>query len=189
MSRVSKGLVLFGLFFASFAWSVEVEPFAEPEYQTVEGFQDFFAQVASNVYVAGQPNAEALATMKEKGVTRVINLRTTQEMDNRNVVPYDEAATIESLGLEYTHIPLGGPDTPYSPEGLAQFAAAVEASEGPVLLHCTVAWRASHMWAAYLVAHHGYAVSDAVEIGKKMNMGGYPFAEFLDRSVSLEPSE
>ena len=174
---------------ASFVWAVEVEPFNEPQHEQVEGFQDFFAQVAPNVYVAGQPNAQALKTMKDRGVTRVINLRTSQEMDNRSVVPYDEAAAVAALGLEYIHIPLGGPDTPYSPEGLAKFASAIEASEGPVLLHCTVAWRASHMWAAYLVAHHGYDVSDAVAVGKKMNMGGYPFAELLDRSVSLEPQE
>lgn len=171
---------------ASFASAVEVKPFAEPENEQIEGFRDFFAQVAENVYVAGQPSAAGLETLKERGVTRVINLRTQQEMDNRDVVPYDEAAAAISLGLEYIHIPLGGPDTPYSPEGLARFADALEDSDGPVLLHCTVAWRASHIWAAYLVAHHGYEVTDAVAVGNKMNMGGYPFADFLDRNLTLE---
>ena len=177
------------LVWASFAWSVDVEPFNEPQREQVEGFQDYFAQVAPNVYVAGQPNAEALKAMKERGITRVINIRTSQEMDNRAVVPYDEAAEVAALGLEYVHIPMGGPDTPYSSDGLAKVAHALESSEGPVLLHCTMAWRASHLWAAYLVSNHGYNVANAVEIGKKMNMGGYPFAEFLERSISLEASE
>ena len=68
-------------------------------------------------------------------------------------------------------------------------AAALAAAEGNVLLHCTVAWRASHMWAAYLVAHQGYSVADAVNVGKQMNMGGYPFAQFLNREVSLQEAE
>ena len=174
------------LVWASFAWSVDIEPFSEPQREQVEGFQDYFARVAPNVYIAGQPNAAALQTMKARGVTRVINIRTSQEMDNRAVVPYDEAAEVAAMGLEYVHIPMGGPDTPYSPERLAQVANALESSEGPVLLHCTMAWRASHLWAAYLVTNHGFNVSNAVEIGKKMNMGGFPFAEFLDQSISLE---
>ncbi len=164
----------------------KIQPFAKPERMEMEGFQDFFAKVAPNVFVAGQPTAEALKRMQERGVVRVINLRTTFEMDNRNVVPYDEKAEVEALGMEYVHIPLGGPDTPYSPDGLDAFRTALEEADGNVLLHCTVAWRASHMWAAYLVKHHNVPVGDAVEIGKQMNMGGYPFAEFLGKDVSLE---
>ncbi|NKB98573.1 MAG: hypothetical protein GKR90_08800 [Pseudomonadales bacterium] len=188
MNRCSLKLVLafFATALSGHGLAVEVEPFETPKVSAETGFQDFFAQVAPNFFVSGQPNEAALAAMKEKGVARVINLRTHQEMDNRMVVPFDEAVTIAGLGLEYVHIPLGGPDTPYSEESLAAFADAVATSEGPVLLHCTVAWRASHMWAAYLVAHQGYSVADAVQVGKNMNMGGFPFAEFLGRSVSLD---
>ena len=92
-----------------------IEPFATPKLIEREGFQDFFAEVAPGVYVAGQPSAEALATLAEEGVTTVINLRTHQEMNNRQVVPFDEAHTIAELGMEYVHIPQGGPQTPYSP--------------------------------------------------------------------------
>lgn len=163
-----------------------VEPFTEPVRLQAEGFQDFFAQVAPRIYVGGQPSAQALQDMQTKGVTTVINLRTQQEMDNRQVVPFDEAQVVANLGLRYVHIPQGGPDTPYSPAALQQVATAIAEAEGDVLLHCTVAWRASHMWAAYLVAHQGFSVNDAVQVGKQMNMGGYPFAEFLDRQISLQ---
>ena len=164
----------------------DVAPFAQPQVREAEGFQDFFAQVAPRVYVTGQPSEEGLKAMQQQGVTTVINLRTRQEMDNRQVVPYDEAEAAAELGLTYVHIPQGGPDTPYSPGALEQVAAAIAEAEGDILMHCTVAWRASHMWAAYLVAHQGMSVGDAVDVGKQMNMGGYPFAEFLDRKVSLE---
>ena len=178
------GLALLGLGMPASA--VEVDPYSEPKIGDAKNFQDFFSQVAANVYVAGQPTEAALSAMRDKGVTRVISLRTAREMDNREIVPFDEAAVVKDLGMDYVHIPLGGPDTPYTAEALDRFASAIETSEGGVLLHCTVAWRASHMWAAYLVAHQGFSVADAVAYGQQMNMGGYPFAELLGRSVRLE---
>jgi protein tyrosine phosphatase (PTP) superfamily phosphohydrolase (DUF442 family) len=150
----------------------EIKPYDTPQRGELSGVQDFFAQVAPRVWVSGQPNAAAFTELKNMGVATVINLRTSQEMDNRQVVPFDEAQTLAELGIDYVHIPQGGPD-------------ALGSAEGNLLLHCTVAWRASHMWAAYLVAHQGVSVDDAVAIGKQMNMGGYPFAEFLEREVSL----
>ena len=163
-----------------------VVPFQQPALRQTEGFQDFFAEVAEGVYVAGQPSEAGLDYLKDRGVTRVINLRTHAEMDNRAIVPFDEASAVAERDMEYVHIPLGGPDTPYSPQALQEFAAAVESADGGVLLHCTVAWRASHLWAAYLVAHHDVSVPQAVAVGKAMNMGGFPFAEFLGRTVTLE---
>ncbi|MFT7654614.1 MAG: hypothetical protein ACI9ON_001592 [Limisphaerales bacterium] len=163
----------------------EIKPYDTPQKGELSGVQDFFAQVAPRVWVSGQPNAAAFTELKNMGVATVINLRTSQEMDNRQVVPFDEAQTLAELGIDYVHIPQGGPDTPYSPAALQQVADALGSAEGNILLHCTVAWRASHMWAAYLVAHQGVSVDDAVAIGKQMNMGGYPFAEFLEREVSL----
>ncbi len=180
-------LVVLACTFAVAGASAEVSPLNSPEALNADGFRDVFAKVADGVFMAGQPSEAGLQRVKGLGVTRVINLRTHQEMDNREVVPYDEAAAIEALGMEYVHIPLGGPDTPYSPEAVTQLADALRGAEGNVLLHCTVAWRASHLWAAYLVAEHGYSVADAVNVGKQLNMGGYPFAEFLDREVSLAP--
>ena len=176
------------MLFTAQSWA-DVTPFDAPQRLEAEGFQDFYAQVAPNVWVAGQPSKETVEGLAEQGFTTVINLLTSQEMDNRNVVPFDEAEAVTAQGLDYVHIPQGGPDTPYGPPALAQVAQALAGAEGKVLLHCTVAWRASHMWAAYLVAHHDFSVAEAVDVGKQMNMGGYPFAEFLDRDVSLQAAE
>lgn len=78
---------------------------------------DFFVVIADvgPAYIAGQPTEDALRDMAAKGIKTVINLRTQQEMDNRGAVPFDEAALLEELGMTYVHIPLGGPDTPYTP--------------------------------------------------------------------------
>ena len=79
--------------------------------------------------------------MAAKGVKTVINLRTQREMDNRQQVPYDEAALAKELGITYVHIPLGGPDTPYTPEAVEKFAKAFEDAntQGAAPLHCRLA--------------------------------------------------
>jgi hypothetical protein len=60
-----------------------------------------------------------------------------------------------------------------------------------VLLHCTVAWRASHLWAAYLIAERGVPVEEALANARAINLGDIdhrmsgrqPVEEFLNRSL------
>ena len=93
-------------------------------------------------------------------------------MDNRQQVPFDEEALVKELGMKYVHIPLGGPDTPYTPAAVTKVNDAMKAAGGKVLLHCTVAWRASHMWAAYLATYRGYTLEQATQAGAAINMNG-----------------
>jgi uncharacterized protein (TIGR01244 family) len=151
-----------------------------PEAIDVEGFQAVLARTG-DVYVGGQPSREALDWLKSEGVTTVVNLRTQPEMDDRERVPYDEAAALDSLGIEYVHIPLGGNAAPYTPAALERFAQAVDGAEGTVLLHCTVGWRASHMWVAYLVRHRDMALDEAIEHGKAINLGTPPYEKLLGK--------
>ena len=163
-------LIAAALMFAAPAFAGE--PIKFPEKVQRADFQAVIAD-AGPLYVAGQPSEAALRDMAAKGVKTVINLRTQREMDNRQQVPYDEAAVAKELGINYVHIPLGGPDTPYTPEAVDKFAKAFEGANGKVLLHCTVAWRASHMWAAYLVKYKGYTLEEAKRHGAAINLGGY----------------
>lgn len=165
--------VLIALALAFAAPAFADTPIKFPEKLQRTDFQAMIAD-AGPLYIAGQPTETALREMvTREGVKTVINLRTQQEMDNRKQVPFDEAAVLKELGVNYVHIPLGGPDTPYTPEAVETFAKALEGANTKVLLHCTVAWRASHMWAAYLVKHKGYTREEAEKAGNAMNMGGY----------------
>ena len=155
-----------------------------PETLDAEGFQQILVKTG-DVFIAGQPTESALERMRDDGVTTVISLRTDREMDNRNVVPFDEQAAVQSLGMTYVHIPLGGPNTPYTPEAVELFAAAVAASEGKTLLHCTVAWRASHMWTAYLVKHRNLPFAEAVRHGQAINLGELPLQGFLGEPLTI----
>ncbi len=150
-----------------------------------KGFREVLVQV-NNIYIAGQPQKEGLDKLKSLGVTTVINLRTDGEMNNREIVPYDEAAYIDSLGMKYVHIPLGGKENPYTPEAITKFNEAVEQAKGKVLLHCTVAWRASHLWTAYLIKYKGMDVDTAIEHSKQINLGTIPLERFLDKTISLK---
>ncbi len=149
------------------------------------GFRKVLVQV-NDLYIAGQPEKKGLNKLKSLGVTTVVNLRTDGEMNNRDIVPYDEAAYIDSLKMKYVHIPLGGKDNPYTPEALIKFNDAINQSDGKVLLHCTVAWRASHLWVAYLVKYKGVATDEAIELGKQINLGTLPLEKFLDKKITLK---
>lgn len=137
------------------------------------------------LFVAGQPDEDALRRFRELGVTVVINLRTPAEMDNRERVPFDEAGFVREQGMEYVHIPLGGDDHPYTPEAVAIFAETLEKHGGPVLLHCTVAWRASHLWAAYLILYQDFDIAAALDRGEAIAISPPPLQGLIGRPLTL----
>jgi uncharacterized protein (TIGR01244 family) len=155
-------------------------------------FQARYARVGDDFFIAGQPTERALRDMKERGVTTVINLRMPQEMER---IGFDEAKLVSDLGMKYVHIPMRGGDgeQAYSPQTLRKFAEAMKAADGKVLLHCTVAWRASHIWAAYLIQERGVPDTDALTHARAINLmddhrmdgsGRQPVEMFLDRKVA-----
>jgi uncharacterized protein (TIGR01244 family) len=153
-------------------------------------FQAKFVSVGDDMFIGGQPTEKALRELKAKGVTTVVNLRMPEEMAR---VEFDEAALVKELGITYVHIPMRGTaDHPYGPKELDAFAAAMASAEGKVLLHCTIAWRASHLWAAYLIRERKVPVAEAlaqtrmINLMDDMRMGTgdqQPLEGFLARSV------
>ena len=151
-----------------------------------------YASVGDDFFIAGQPTERALHEMKKLGITTVINLRMPQEMER---IGFDEAKLIADLGMKYVHIPMRGGDgeQAYSPQTLRKFADAMKAADGKVLLHCTVAWRASHIWAAYLIQERGVPDADALTHARAINLmddhrmdgsGRQPVEMFLGRKVA-----
>lgn len=131
-------------------------------------FEDKFARVGDDVFIGGQPTERALRELRDQGVTTVVNLRSPPEMKR---VPFDEAALVKELGMEYVYLPMRGtPELPYSPAAVKAFAAAMSNAKGKVLLHCTIAWRASHLWAAYLIQYRNVPVATALEQTRMINL-------------------
>jgi len=154
-------------------------------------YQERAARVSENIFVTGQPTARALRELRALGVTTVVNLRTPEEM-TRNV-KFDEPALVAELGMRYVFLPVRGTaEYPYAPATLAQFAEAVRTANGKVLLHCTIAWRASHLWAAYLIKERGIPIDSALANARAINLmdehrmgqnGRQPVEDFLDRTL------
>ena len=153
-------------------------------------FQAKFVSVGDDMFIGGQPTEKALRDLKAKGVTTVVNLRMPEEMAR---VGFDEAALVKELGIKYVYIPMRGTaENPYGPKQLDTFAAAMASADGKVLLHCTIAWRASHLWAAYLIRERKVPVTDAlaqtrmINLMDNMRMGDgpqQPLEGFLGRAV------
>ena len=152
-------------------------------------FQAKFVSVGDDMYIGGQPTEKALRELRAKGVTTLVNLRMPEEMAQ---VGFDEAALARELGIKYVQIPMRGTaENPYGPKELDAFTAAMASADGKVLLHCTIAWRASHLWAAYLIRERKTPVATAlsqawlINLMDDMRMGGdrQPLEGFLGRVV------
>src|SRR4029079_4398246 len=131
-------------------------------------FQGKFVSVGDDMFIAGQPTEKALRDLRARGVTTIVNLRMPEEMAK---VGFDEAALAKELGIKYVYIPMRGtPENPYGPKELDTFTAAMASREGKVLLHCTIAWRASHLWAAYLIRERKIPVATALSHARSINL-------------------
>ena len=155
----------------------------------LKGFQDRIARVGDNMYVSGQPSQDAIRELKSRGVTTIVNLRTPEEMAK---IGFDEAELAKSLGIKYVYLPVRGNEKfPYSPDTVTKFAAAMKEADGAVLLHCTVGWRASHLWTAYLIQERGVPVEKAIDSGHAINLmddhhmvdGRQPVENFLGKDL------
>lgn len=144
------------------------------------------ALVRDRIILAGQPTAADLEAWRDQGVTTVINLRTPAEVDDRAVVPYDEAAQAAALGLDYRHQPVGGKAHPYRPEVLEAFAASMAASDGPVLLHCGTGVRAGLLYAAYAVKYLGKSPDEAMRELEPLGLWPLPLEQLTGIELGLE---
>lgn len=164
-------------------------PVPDPVNLDITGlFQAKYVTVGDDMFIGGQPTEKALRELRAKGVTTVVNLRMPEEMAQ---IGFDEAALVKQLGMKYVHIPMRGtPENPYGPKQLDTFTEAMGSADGKVLLHCTVAWRASHMWAAYLIRERHMPVSTVLTQTRSINLrDDQPFGDqqplegFLGRTV------
>lgn len=138
--------------------------------------------------LAGQPTEATLRKLKEKGYTLVVNFRTPSEMANRQYVPFDEEALLKELGIKYVHIPMGGQtgEYAYGPHTIAKLAEATKGHEGKALVHCTVGWRASYAWTAYIHKHQGLTLDEAVRHGQAMEVSSF-LEKLLGTDIAYTP--
>jgi protein tyrosine phosphatase (PTP) superfamily phosphohydrolase (DUF442 family) len=134
----------------------------------------------NNYYLGAQPSLEQLEYLYEKGVRKIVNLRTEGENENFTESSYNEEKWAAKLGFEYVSIPVDG-YSDFTPEKLADFTNSVH-TDDPVLIHCAGAGRVTHFFMAYLVQEKGYSLDEAVEIGKSLKFK-LPIEKLLDTDI------
>ncbi len=125
-----------------------------------------------DLFISAQPTERTLEWLAGEGVRTVISLRT--ESEHRRV-DFDESEIVETLGLRFVQIPMGG-EYEYTPDQLSRFVEAYRtgASEGNVLVHCASGGRARLLWTAYLINERGMDPNEAMD--RASRLGGEPWS-------------
>jgi uncharacterized protein (TIGR01244 family) len=135
-----------------------------------------------NVFIGPQPEYADFATIKSSGFTKVINLRTPNEMKE---LKFHEDFLLKKANISYHLIPIGGEEFNYSPAKLAEFAQAIGSNNEKVLLHCRSGHRASQLWAAYLVKYKGKSPDEALGMVKGMGWWPMPMEALLGEKLHV----
>lgn len=128
-----------------------------------------------NIYIGGQPSKEQIEWLRSEGVTQVVNLRTPKEIREFSRKNYDAGEYIESLGIQYTEVPVGGGKDRKHPDKLAEISTVLNKGE-KALLYCKSGARARYVHMAYLVREKDCPFDTAKQIYLKM---GYYFPMHL----------
>ena len=137
-----------------------------------------FEAVDATLWRGGAPSAEDYRALGAAGVTTVVDLRAEHGLR----IPTE---LLDELGVQRVAIPIRDGQTPTTAQ-VERFLAAVEASEGPVYLHCGAGvGRTGTMAAAYAVARGGSGWE-----AMRANLAvGPPSLEQLAFAVSLDTGE
>lgn len=123
------------------------------------------------LYLAGQPQPDDIATIADKGVKRVITLRTAPE------VKWDEAEAVKKAGMEFVEVPIRGVISDAKFEQVRKLLGDGK----PTLLHCGSAVRVGAVWLAYRVLDEGVDLKTAV---KESAIVGLPKGVYLTQALA-----
>lgn len=116
-------------------------------------------------FTSGQPTEAQLQAFKELGVTKVINLRSHEEMAS-----IEESTWAANLGMSYHHLPVTGGDD-LTRENVAEFHRIMSANEGDkTLLHCASSNRVGAMMALRAAWFQGATKEEALAKGQEYGM-------------------
>ena len=121
------------------------------------------AQPRADLFTAGQPSAAQLTELAQRGVRHVIDLRGPDEARG-----FDEVALSHELGMTYLSLPISGADDLNSANAHA-LKQALDAVDGPVLLHCASSNRVGALLA--LMAAQEEHLNDAAALNLGLQAG------------------
>lgn len=152
----------------------------DPALQSITNFR----RLSDDLITGGQPTEEQLSAVAAAGFEVVINLALHD-------APYslrDEAATVESLGMAYEHIPVIW-EQPARADLERFFEAMERRRDRRVFVHCAANYRASAFIMLYRVLRLDWRINDALpDIRAIWNPAGYPaWQAFIEASLAARP--
>jgi protein tyrosine phosphatase (PTP) superfamily phosphohydrolase (DUF442 family) len=167
-------------FFRMDTMHAQVTPVNRDTVETIQGFKNLYRY--QNFYLSAQPSYEELQWLKDKGVTAIINLRSVKENQDFAATSFNEETIAPQLGFTYYSIPVDGTKD-YTPAKLDEMAGLLK--DKPILIHCAGAGRVTYFFMAYLIKYKGYAIDEAIEIGKKLTFS-FPLENLLDTKITMK---
>jgi sulfide:quinone oxidoreductase len=124
-------------------------------------------QLHDNLYVGGQIGPQDFITIKEAGITTIINNRPDHEEPGQ-LTSEDAKKMAAEHDITYHYLPMAnGQPLPASLVG--DFKAALESADNGVLAHCRSGMRSSFLWALGQIPTGTISVDEA--INKAQNAG------------------
>jgi len=143
--------------------------------------------VGDRIIIGGQPSAQALEGLKAGGISRVINFRTQPEIEG---LSFDQPALLSDAGIDYHQIGVGRDEGAYNPDVLEAFNAQMEAADDDrILLHCGSGYRASQVYAAWLVKYRGLSPDEALDQVAPSGWWPMPMEQLLGQPLSVSVEE
>lgn len=123
---------------------------------TLQQIRNFY-QVDENIATAGQPTIEEFTIVKQNNFDLIINLATK---DSPGAI-YNEEVVINTLGLDYIHIPVNFRAPVIS--DLQQFFEAMEQNRNKhIFVHCALNWRVASFIFLYRTVKCNLPISKVV---------------------------
>jgi uncharacterized protein (TIGR01244 family) len=138
-------------------------------------FNNLFA--TGDVYLGGWPTEAGLRQMAARGVKRVISLKTPEQVEQSR--GYDPRAIAKQLGMEWIVLPVQ-PGT-YTAADVDAFATALNAADGPVLVHCGSASTSAMVWSGYLARTPGITAKQVMDAARAAGLLEGPMTEAAER--------
>lgn len=146
------------------ATSASGQKVAAPAVESAALGQTNNVHVCGDLYLAGQPGQDDNRPIVDRGIKRIISLRTEGEID------WDEKAAMEQAGLEYVAIPFRSTDS-LTDDVFDQVRKRLrDAHDGPTLLHCGSANRVGAVWLVHRVLDQGIPWDQASEEAKSIGL-------------------
>ena len=122
-------------------------------------------QFSEDILCAGQPAESDLNDLKNRGYRSVVNLRPQHEPGQIPQI----AEKVSELGLDYHHLPIGGP-ADLNEANVTRFDALLKSLPLPALIHCGSSNRVGALFALRAAYVNRKDEAEALEEGRKAGL-------------------